>query len=67
MKDLDSAKTEQLKKSLEGGVPLKVALEKIGEERTSFLIKAISDIKLRANTVGGCPIGLQYCGCELWV
>jgi hypothetical protein len=61
---MDVKKTEQLKKSLEAGIPMDVALQKIGEKRSSYIINALDEIKVRSNTVGGCPIGLQYCGCE---
>lgn len=64
METFDTEKTEQLKKSLEAGIPMDVALENIGEKRTSYIIKALEEIKVRSNTVGGCSIGFQYCGCE---
>ncbi len=63
----DAKKMEELKKFLEEGVPFDVALNKIGEKRTSFTIKKLSEISVRSNTVGGCDIGSQYCGCEKWV
>lgn len=63
----DAKKMEELKKFLEEGVPFDVALNKIGEKRSSFSIKKLSEISVRSNTVGGCDIGSQYCGCEKWV
>lgn len=65
--NIKDIKIKELKSLLETGTPIEEALSKIGEERTQYIIKEIGIIKVRANTVGGCPIGAQYCGCERWV
>ena len=52
--------------ALEEGVPIAEALVRLGEERSSYLIKAVGEGELKANTVLGCPLAEQYCGCENW-
>jgi hypothetical protein len=66
-KNMNEIRIEDLEKLLEKGTPLIDSLEKIGEERSAYIIKQIGDLQLRSNTVGGCSIGMQYCGCENWV
>jgi hypothetical protein len=57
---------EQFTAALGEGVPLKEALIRVGEDRASYLIEEVAEGQLRSNTVGGCPIAAQYCGCENW-
>ena len=60
----EAVDVEKLKELLESGVPLGKALEKIGEERASYVITKLCELSIRDNT-RGCPIADQYCGCTL--
>ena len=63
---LNNEKIAELKKLLENGTPFEHAKSNIGVGKDDLTIEDLGGIQVRSNTVGGCPIGMQYCGCENW-
>lgn len=63
---LNNEQITELKKLLENGTPLQQAISKIDKTNGELTIEGIGDIQVKSNTVGGCSIGSQYCGCEYW-